>query len=916
MQRDSDPSLTVATKLQPPRQQGALVRRTNLIETFGTAILKRLVLLSAPAGYGKTSLLTELYDDIRARFAVAWLTLDTRDNDVVRFAAHLVRAIEIGGGVVDPLLRDMLGPGRGPDPISSVSSLTERIINALSHLHADLFIFMDDLQLCASDEVLRLLGELLTAPIPGLHLIISTREQRPLPVARLKIQNQVYEATADDLAFSYGETKALIECHQGRLISVEEANAILRKTEGWPAGVRLALIAAEASADGADLTVQLSGSDKDLCDYLIDEVLRTLSTELQEFLLATSILDRFNGDLCDAILERTDSRGRIDKLSEMNLFIFSLDRARKWYRYHTLFADFLRRRLVVTHPLLAKQYHTRAGVWLETHGEALDAMEHALALSEFGWAAQLLDSVSNALFASGQSATLRDRATQIPLLAQQACPWLRLDLAWENTIQWHFAEARAGIDAAITDFLGNSQGGMSASDTLKLEATLSHRDIMLHTFQDHLDAVLKHGTAWLEKYGVQEKFMSASIHTAMMMSRRESFDCELVLAEQDSLRRRYIHGGAIYGTVFLDTVVGNTLLHKGDLAAAESALTIARVTAQRISGDTSILAAMPSACLAKIKYENGKLAEAESLIDQFTSLPLEFGLVDSIIAQRLTLARIHRTQDNLSEAHRVLDAATQVADEYKLTRMHAYVLAERLRLLLGDALFRDAEHVIRHPRYVSSLGSITPSGQVNTTKERFAVAWARLAAEQGSMAEAIQLIRRWHTWTKDRHCYYMCVQHSLLLAKWLSRQGEKLAARRYLLDALNLGSNGNLIRCFTDEGMEIANLIADLVSEKTPSPSYDQEYARRILFSFGMASSAPLFTAIPEMAASQLSALSEREIEIIRQSSRNLVSWEIGESLGLTESTVKWYWRQIFTKTGINRRGAIIRLARQQGLID
>lgn len=924
-QRRELPLTTVFTKLRPPGQRRKLLRRERLSADIETNVQRRLVLVSAPAGYGKTSVLAQLFGELsRQGRHVCWISLDEHDNDVVRFVAHLRESIRQAGVPLSHEAISLLDAGASQGEAPSASALRTALLNEFAVLKADLFLFFDDFHVLQAAGILDLVSALLLAPIDRLHLVISSRGQPALPIARLRGLGEIKEIDARMLAFSSQEAIEFMQMTGGCQLNNSQIGQLWDKTEGWIASLQMAAIAIQSSSNADVFLSQFSGADRSIADFLVEEVLHRQTEEIQRFLLATSILDRFNCELCNAVLECRDGRSLIDEVEQLNLFIFSLDRDRTWYRYHRLFSDLLRKRLVDRFPDEAASYHRRACRWLAANGQKADAIDHAFSAGDLDQAGALIDAVSASLFASGQTAMLRSLADRLPAGIVKTLPQLQLELAWENTTRWRFDEARQALTEVRKILADQERRSKSCSEEHLLDAEtalsrmkLAHRQFMLGLFADDIEHSLVAGKSWIAEFGDRDKFMRSSVDIALIMCNRETYRCELTQTRAEELRKQLIEANAIYGTVFLDTVVGSTHFARGDLQLAEHAFSQARIGAIRIHGEHSALATMPSAQLAQLLYERNNLDEARQLIDEFNELPPEFRLVDSVIARYVTEARLARHAGMTVEAHYILDLATSIADRYRLPRLHAHVFAERVPLLISDGLSRDAERLTRDPRYQVAADAASLSGHVDTTKECFVMATTRLAFERGEENDAIKVLRRWLSWTRDRQCLRSSVRLAVLLACLCYRNGDGLTARRVMIEALHWGEKGGFIRSFVDEGATVAEILEALAGLSTHAEGFSDAYLKRLLMACGRQPGNEAITQTTQVpqGGEDARSLSEREIDILRLTAANLVTREIAAALGLAESTVKWYWKRIFEKLGVHRRSLAVRAARLRGLI-
>lgn len=907
----------VSTKLQPPAQRRGLLRRDGLAAEMADHLDKRLILVSAPAGYGKTSVLAQLHRRLltEGRHA-AWISLDRYDNDIVRLAAHLVEAIERTGLAlrrgIDGLFSTGTGSHHGLDSGPVPRALTAELLDEFALLGIDLFVFLDDFHVIEEPAVRDLVAALLQAPLPRLHLIIASREQPALPLARLRAADQIHELDSARLAFSAAEVDGFLRLSDAPDLTPAQTAALRAKTEGWPASLQMAAIALRDSGDVDEFLARFSGADRGVGDFLVEEVLDRQPPELLRFLLATSVLRRFNCALADAVLGESGSYALIDRLEAANLFIFSLDRDRSWYRYHHLFGELLRRRLQDRDPALAALCHRRAGEWLAANDYVAEAIDHAFAVGDLDRAGALVDAASPALFANAQTATLQAYAAKLPPTMLKRLPRLQLELVWENIIRWRFDAVRSGL-AEIGALIDDDTTTPEPAERASLEMKRAHRAFMLGFFTDGIAAAETAAHAWNRAFGARDAFMSASIAVAMMVCRRETYHCDLTHAQVDTLRAQFHHARADYGTVFLDTVAGSVLVMRGELDLAEQAYAQARDTADRMQGEKSLLAIMPGAQLALLLYELDRRDEAQALIDEIQRHPPDFGLVDSVICRQLAVARLARAGGDNAAAHRALDLATHLGDRFALPRMHAHVVAERVPLLIAEGNLREAERCLRDPRIALDPETLMPAGRIDSIKECLAISLARVDLESGRAGRAIRLLRRWYGWTADRHCARPSLRIALLLARLHLRSGDRLAARRCLLDALRWGSRGGFIRSFLDEGPEIAQLLDELAAGTLPEPAL-RDYVQLLRRAGGRLVETPRAPAIGPLVTIE-AGFSERELDIIRLTAGNMVSHEIADALGLTEATVKWYWQRIFEKLGVRKRALAVRAAREYGLI-
>src|SRR5919112_4262641 len=405
---DADPLLL--TKLYIPSARPSLIARPRLSERLEEGLGRKLTLLSAPAGCGKSTLLGAWASGFSGSRPVAWLSLDSADNDPVRFWRYFVTATDrLYPGAGDAALA-LLGSAQAP-PFEAVLNT---LLNELANLPINAVLVLDDYHVIEYGPIHEALGYLIDHLPPRMHLAISTRADPPVPLARLRARGELNELRANDLSFTSGEAATFFTRVMGLQLSAEEIAELERRTEGWVAGLQMAALAMRDHADVAGFIASFTGSNRHVVDYLAEEVLGQQPEELRGFLLETSILDRMCAPLCNAVTGHTDGQTTLERLEHANLFVIPLDDERRWYRYHHLFADVLRQRLHQAHAELVPDLHQRAGGWFEEEGLVPEAIHHALAARDWERAIRLIGSSGMTVVLSQQGQTLLGWIDKIP----------------------------------------------------------------------------------------------------------------------------------------------------------------------------------------------------------------------------------------------------------------------------------------------------------------------------------------------------------------------------------------------------------------------------------------------------------------------------------------------------------------------
>ncbi|MDQ3167357.1 MAG: helix-turn-helix transcriptional regulator, partial [Chloroflexota bacterium] len=441
---DSSPAQTVAgipllaTKLYMPRWRPGLVSRPGLVERLGLGAERKLTLVSAPAGFGKTTLLAEWLVTLPARDrAAAWVSLDATDNDPALFWSYVITALRgIAPGVGAGSLSLLLSPQ--PPPIASVLMA---LVNELAVIDHDVALVLDDFHVIDAPDAHDAVAFLLAHLPPRMHLVIATREDPRLPLARLRARGQMSEVRAADLRFTLPEATEFLNQIMSLDLSPADLDSLESRTEGWITGLQLAALSMRGRTDVSAFIRSFAGDDRWVVDYLVEEVLRRQSERVRSFLLQTSMLDQLSGPLCDAVTGQGDGTGSLESLERGNLFVVPLDDKRHWYRYHHLFADALRSWAMTEQPDQVAGRHRRASAWYEEHGQRATAIRHALAGEDFGRAADLVESAALPMLGSRQAETLHGWLTALPDEVVRARPVLSAYYAFSSF-------GREGFDAA------------------------------------------------------------------------------------------------------------------------------------------------------------------------------------------------------------------------------------------------------------------------------------------------------------------------------------------------------------------------------------------------------------------------------------------------------------------------------------
>jgi LuxR family maltose regulon positive regulatory protein len=445
-------TVLLATKLHQPSLPPKRVQRLLLIQQLneGLAAGRQITLISAPAGFGKTTCISEWVNALD-RWPVTWLSLDPADDDPGRFFAYFVAALQKVNANLGQEIEGVLRSGQLPP--SEVISAT--LINDILALEGRFLLILDDFQVIQDRFILQVLEKLVANLPQPLHLVLLTREDPPLPLARLRANNQLTEIRARDLRFTRGDAECFLNEVLGLSLSQADIASLEDKTEGWIVGLQLAGLSVRDWADPSSFIASLSGSHRFILSYLTEQVLSQQPEEIQRFLLQTSILDKLNGDLCNAVTGRSDGRALLERLFNANLFLIPLDDEGHWYRYHHLFADLLRDLQDALQKDETAELHRRASHWYAQAGMASDAIQHALVAEDYAMAVDLLERHAMGMIMQGYAKTVNGWVQAIPAEWSSQSPRTHLALAWMHILRGAYAQVSPYLERSQAAFAGS-----------------------------------------------------------------------------------------------------------------------------------------------------------------------------------------------------------------------------------------------------------------------------------------------------------------------------------------------------------------------------------------------------------------------------------------------------------------------------
>jgi LuxR family maltose regulon positive regulatory protein len=889
------------TKLFIHRPRSNLVSRPRLTERLNAGLGRKLTLIAAPAGFGKTTLLSEWIPT--SPRCVAWLSLDEGDNDPTQFWAYFISSLQqlrsdLGAGAL-ALLQSPQAP-----PINSILTA---LINDISAFPEAFAMVLDDYHVISYEPIHEALAFLIAHLPANMHLVLTTRVDPPLLLARLRGRDRLTELRANDLRFTVDETAAFLTQSMGLNLSAEEVAALEARTEGWIAGLQIAALSMQNRDDISGFIQTFSGSHRHILGYLAEEALNQRPAGTLDFLLQTSILDRLCGPLCDAVTGGTGGQATLEKLEQANLFLIPLDDEGVWYRYHHLFAEVLQARLQRTWPDRVSELHHRAGNWHERQGMLDEAVRHTIAGAEYEEAARLIETVAGDMLRQGSSDSLIRWLDAIPEGTIRARPRLCLARAW--TYHWGLVLnldradewAQLALQAALTN--GSLDSNLNGEITAVHAMTAAVRSEVERSRELSQQAL-----AELPLSSPWRSVMALCLGTAHL----DSGDMAAAVQVLDEALRLSQAVGAHFIQLSAASFLADIQVFQGHLSRAIEMYQ--QVLAWSDPGIPQKGRVMAYAGLAHIFCEQNQLEAALIYIQQGADqLDQVSGAWATLVLYRV-LARVQQAQGNWADALDTLNQAYQMGQRFEVSLVvsQAAALSACLRLAQGDlaaALTWAAN---------SGLSPDDPAASHPGWREPEYLSLARVLNAQGSQAEARSLLDRLllsaQTEARDGSAIAILVLQSLVF----QAQGNREIALERLERALILAEPEGFARIFIDEGDLMHSLLAEfqaVLRQKFNSAANNSSprllaYTGKLLAAF----SRPVPAEQPESEAT-LEPLSERELDILRLIAGGYTNQEIAEILMIAVSTVKSHINHLYGKLGIQRRTQAVAVARDLGLL-
>jgi LuxR family maltose regulon positive regulatory protein len=913
------------TKLYIPPPRANIVIRPRLIDQLneGLAMGRKLTLISASAGFGKTTLVSEWIASCGR--PVAWLSLDEGDNDPVRFISYLIAALQtIKAGMGEGLLLAL----QSHQPPQNETILTV-LLNEITTL-PDNFIFMlDDYHSIDSQSVDQAIVFLIEHQSPQMHLIIASREDPSLPLARLRARGQLTELRAADLRFTPAEAAEFLNRMMGLNLSDGDVAALESRTEGWIAGLQLAALSMQGREDSASFIQAFTGSHRFVLDYLVEEVLERQPEHIRSFLLQTAILNRFCAALCNAVTGREDSKDVLKVLEHSNLFIIPLDDQRHWYRYHRLFADILQTHLMEVQPDRVDILHRRASAWYERNGLRSDAIRHALAAQDFERAADLVELAFPAMNLSRQFSTLLGWLKALPDELVRIRPVLCYGYA--------LASMACGENESVEPLLQDAErwldtktevGERSESPTVGTRPERSRRMVVADEEEfrrlpglialvrggqtlgrGNMPETLKYAQRVLDLAPEGDYLMlgGAAAQLGLVAWANGDLDTahQMTADGIENLRLGGYISPAIGGAIVLaDIQITQGCLHEAMSTYEQGLQWATKPGAPILQGAADMHVGM-----SNLHYERNDLEIATQCLLTSQTLGELAGMPQNPYRWRAAMAHIRQAQDDLDGALQLLEEAERLYDGNYSPNVRP-VATRKVRVWLAQGRLNEAL------RWARAQG-LTVENELSYLREfdhitlaRVLIARYKTDRGEDDIHAALGLLVRLLQAAEEGGRNGSMIEILILQSLAHQAQGDQPRALGSLERALTLAEPEGYLRSFIDEG-EAMRLLIEKQARNRDHPL--SGYADKLLAAFTQPATAPKSVSIYQK-SDRMEPLSERELEVLKLLRSELSGPEIAGQLIVSLNTLRTHTKNIYNKLGVNNRRAAVRRAEELNL--
>ena len=911
-------SSLLLTKLYCPSLHPKRLKRPHLIHRLneGLEAGRPITLVSAPAGSGKTTCIIEWLDTLD--LPVAWLSLDASDDDPGRFYTYLVAALQKVNENLGREIGGVLGSGQLP-PVDVISTT---LINDILDFEGQFLLVLDDFQVIQDRFILQVLEGLVANLPQPLHLVLLTREDPPLPLARLRANNQLTEIRARDLRFARHEAERFLNEVMGLSLSQADITALDDKTEGWIVGLQLAGLSVRDRANPSSFIATLSGSHRSILGYLTEEVLSQQPEEIRILLLQTSILDRLCGDLCNAVTGRTDGHLLLEQLFNANLFLIPLDDEQRWYRYHHLFSDLLRDLQKALQKNKTDELHQRASHWYAQADMASEAIHHALVAKDYAMAVQLLERHVMDMLMQWHVKTVDRFLQEIPPQLSMQNSRVNLAFAWMYLLRGDYAQASPYVERLQAIFSSSQMDEMDISlqaEWLALQAMLLNAQAKPVESLDLADQAL-------EIVPEKDVYVRSLIYMGLASAHQQLDDYGQAVEAFQRLIQYGRAAASLVSEMLGLSGLARMAIQRGQL---HFAFEIASQGVDRVERSGSLSTAVYGE-LGVVYYHWYQIEQAHTHFQRAIQVSTLSGYIDAEIYYAVILSRLLQMEGDLEASAREIHRAVDLMQVDGRAQIRGEVISQQVRVDLAQNRVAAAEMALQGEGF-SHKGEFSipdlapdqkisePDGLLYNSALRILLYQAQTRREPSSLRSGIELADRLIAETLRRQYIPIALETLLLCAQMHAVLGNDQASLANVVRALELAEPEGFITIFVEEGLTIAETLAALLKQGKPW-TVQPDYIKAVLDAFPREAQPMSISTSPvaELAAlgdEIIEPLTQRELEILRLIREGYSNQEIAERLVITLHTVKKHSSNIYSKLGVNNRTQAVARARQLGLV-
>jgi LuxR family maltose regulon positive regulatory protein len=887
----------LATKLHPPRRRRTLIARPRLDHIAKHSRERALTLVSAPAGFGKTTLVAEW---LAGGGGTAWLSLDQRDDDPITFWSYVIASLDAAAPALSSDAATLL-----QSPGTPLDTVVATLINDLETAAQDLVLVLDDYHLITSTEIHESLAFLLEHLPPQIRLVIATRADPPLPLASMRASGDLLEVRAADLRFTPDESGSYLSDAMDLALTATDIDVLDSRTDGWIAALQLAALSMQGRADPSSFVAEFAGDDRFILDYLADEVLAHQTTEVRDFLLATSILPRLSGPLCASVTGHGNAKAILEHLERSNLFLVPLDDRRSWYRYHHLFGDVLRARLLDDHPDLVPELHGRACAWYAANGDSFEAITHALAGGHHVLAADLIEGATAVMKRDRKEVHLRSRLESLPPEVFDDRPVLADTLAGARMATGDPSGVEALLDLAESQLEADQNPiVIDRAAYRQLPAMISVHRAGLALLAGDTDGTITHATRVLDLAGEQDPLQRGAASALLGLAHWTRGDLAVAQEHYTVAVERFEVGGYLPDLMGVSLALADIQLAQGRLGDAQRTFEHALDITVEHPGLRG--AADMHVGLSEVLIERSELDEAADHLAASTELGESAGLPQHPYRWRVVTARLLRARGDVEGALALIDQALPLyATDYSPPVRPVGALRARVQLARGD--LQAAEDWAR-------LGGFGIGDSLTYVHEFEYLTFARVLIARGTAdhdldvaEQARSLLDRLLDEAEKGGRIGSSIEILVLLSAIHDARGDQPAASTALREALRRAEPEGHVRLFLHAGPAITGLLRSMATGEG-----EASCATKVLAAAARAER----TREPVRAqpSALVAQLSDRELDVLRLLRSDLSGPDIARELHVSLNTLRTHTKHIYTKLGATNRREALTCATELGL--